>query len=87
MVESGFPEIKTSDWFGAFVPAKTPATVVIKIQNALRDALASKEVLEGLVKLGITPNFVPSAEFSGRIKEETDRWAVVVKESGFTPED
>ena len=87
MVESGFPDIKTSDWFGAFVPAKTPAPVVAKIQNALRDALASKEVQEGFVKLGLTPSFVPSGEFAGRIKEETDRWAAVVKETGFTPED
>ena len=87
MVESGFPEIKTSDWFGAFVPAKTPAPVIAKIQNALREALATKEVSDAFGKLGLGASFSPSAEFAVRIKEETDRWAVVVKESGFTPED
>ena len=87
MVESGFPEIKTSDWFGAFVPAKTPAPVIAKIQNALREALATKEVSEAFGKLGLGASFSPSAEFAVRIKEETDRWSVVVKESGFTPED
>lgn len=87
MVESGFPDIKTSDWFGAFVSAKTPAPVIAKIQNALRDALSTKEVSEGFAKLGLGTSFVPSAEFAVRIKEETDRWAVIVKETGFTPED
>lgn len=87
LAESGFPQIQTSDWFGAFVPPGTPPAVVTKIQAAIRDALKTREVQEGFAKQAVEPAVATPAEFARRIRDETDQWAGVVKASGFRADD
>jgi tripartite-type tricarboxylate transporter receptor subunit TctC len=87
LAESGFPQIQTSDWFGAFVPPGTPPAAVAKIQAAIRDALKTKDVQEGFAKHAVEPAIAPPGEFAKRIKEESDQWAAVVRASGFTAEE
>ncbi|UUX94472.1 Bug family tripartite tricarboxylate transporter substrate binding protein [Aquabacterium sp. J223] len=86
LVESGF-NIVTRDWFGAFVPAATPAPVVQRLQAQVREALNTKEVQDGLAKLQLQANFAPPQEFARLIREDTEQWGPVIRESGFTPDD
>ena len=50
--ESGFRELEAQNWFGTFVPARTPDAVVRQLEAAIAEATRSAEVQEGLGKLG-----------------------------------
>ncbi|WEE79810.1 Bug family tripartite tricarboxylate transporter substrate binding protein [Comamonas testosteroni] len=87
LAEQGFPSLQTNDWFGVFVPAATPASVVQQLQGAFGDALASSTVRESFLKLGIQPAFLGSTEFTRRIKDDSSSFAALVKSVGFVPEE
>lgn len=84
--ESGF-NLEGTEWFGVFVPAKTSAETVAKLNAALREALKTKEVTEGFAKFAFEPAGESPAEFAALVKSEYDRWAPIVKSTGFTAED
>ena len=46
--EQGYPEIKDDLWVGVFAPAKTPKEILLKMNQAISQAITSKDVLEKL---------------------------------------
>jgi tripartite-type tricarboxylate transporter receptor subunit TctC len=86
-VEAGFRGLESVEWFGVFVPAKTPSSVVTKLNHAIRDALKTPSVIEGLGKLSLQVAGSTPAELAQLIRTTTDRWGPIVKASGFTPQD
>src|SRR5262249_15708262 len=84
--EVGFPTLEDIDWFGVFVPAKTPRPVVEKINLSIPDPLKTPEFRAGLEKLAFAPAGCSPEEFARLIKSDFDRWARIVKETGFTAE-
>jgi tripartite-type tricarboxylate transporter receptor subunit TctC len=86
MAESGY-NVVVESWLGAFVPSKTPSSVVNALGAAIGDAVKSPEMVENLAKAGNEPNFQTPAEFASTVKADIVRWAPVVKASGFIAED
>jgi len=70
-----------------FVPARTPDATVERLSSAVRSALQTKAVLDGFATMSVDAAGHTPADFARQIKVDTDRWAPVVKESGFTPLD
>jgi tripartite-type tricarboxylate transporter receptor subunit TctC len=87
MAESGFKDVAADEYFGVFVPAKTPADVVTKLNTAIRAALKTKPVIDGLEKASFEVGGESQADFSKIIKSELERWGPVVKASGFSSEE
>jgi tripartite-type tricarboxylate transporter receptor subunit TctC len=87
MREAGFPTLEFAEWFGVFVPARTPDATVERLSSAVRSALQTKAVLDGFATMSVDAAGHTPADFARQIKVDTDRWAPVVKESGFTPLD
>ena len=85
--EAGYPEVTAVEWQGLFVPAGTPAPVVDALNRAVRDALQSSEVREGLNKLSFESRVTTPSELAALLKHDTERWGAIVKASGFVPED
>jgi tripartite-type tricarboxylate transporter receptor subunit TctC len=85
--ESGFKDVEASEYFGVFVPAKTPPDVVTKLNAAIQKALKAKPMIEGLEKLSFEVEGQSPAEFDKIVKSELHRWGPVVKASGFSSED
>jgi tripartite-type tricarboxylate transporter receptor subunit TctC len=85
--EAGYPELEFAEWFGIFVPARTPAATVEALSSALRAALQTKAVLDAFANLSVDAAGHTPADFARQIKADTDRWAPIVKASGFTPLD
>lgn len=83
--EAGFPGLKFAEWFGIFVPAKTPAATVERLSGALRAALQTKPVLDAFANLSVDAAGHTPADFARVIKADHDRWGPIVKASGFTP--
>lgn len=87
LAESGFPQIKDTGWFGAFVSGKTPSSTVELLEGKIASALDAQTLQEAFHQQGIRPDFSRSSAFATQIRGESARWAAVVKETGFTLED
>ena len=84
MAEAGYPEVNTQLWSGFFVPAGTPAPVVVKLTAELGKALADPGVQEGLKKMAVKPGGPTGDAFKKRIDEDIKTFADVVKAANLT---
>ena len=87
MKESGFPEIVLAPWLGFFAPARTPADIVKRLANGIADATAFGDTQRSFIKMGMDPVAMTPVGFAAVVKSDLERWAPIVKASGFTAED
>jgi tripartite-type tricarboxylate transporter receptor subunit TctC len=87
VAEAGYPALEFAEWFGIFVPARTPSGTVETLSSVLRAALQTKEMQAGLANQSVDVGGLTPADFARQIKADTDRWGPIVKVSGFTPLD
>jgi tripartite-type tricarboxylate transporter receptor subunit TctC len=81
--EAGFKGIEGVSWFAVYAPAKTPEATVRQLNVALNSALKSPELRERFIKLGLEPTGGTPADLAALMKRDSERWAPVVKASGF----
>ena len=80
MAEAGFPGFEeTAPWVGLLAPAKTPAAIVNRLNDAMLKALAKPEVRAQLEKLGAVIIGDSPAQFTAYLKRDYDRWENVIK--------
>jgi tripartite-type tricarboxylate transporter receptor subunit TctC len=78
--EAGVPSFQYDIWYALFAPARTPPDVIAKVSAALMSALADPEVSSQLVAQGAEPAPTTPQELARFIREDTERWAKVIKE-------
>jgi tripartite-type tricarboxylate transporter receptor subunit TctC len=78
------PGFDVSSWFAIFVPAKTPAEIVARMNADLRTALADAIVAEKLGKLGAEIVGSTPADLGTFLKAEGDKWGSLIKQIGVT---
>ncbi|MEO7152451.1 MAG: Bug family tripartite tricarboxylate transporter substrate binding protein [Burkholderiaceae bacterium] len=81
--EAGLKGVEGSAWFAVYAPVRTPPAAVTQLNTAINKALASPELRERYAKLGLEPTGGTPADLSAAMKRDTDRWAPIVKASGF----
>lgn len=84
--ELGHAEFTTSIWFGLMVRAATPPSVVTGLLNAARSAHADPEVKAKLEAQGFDMSGQSGPEFASEIRIQMERWARLIKASGFKAE-
>jgi tripartite-type tricarboxylate transporter receptor subunit TctC len=84
--EQGFKDIVFDEWFGLYVPAKTPADAVQRVSAAVRKALAAQDVVDALGLMGLEARSSTPAELTALLKKDSERWAPLIKTIGFTAE-
>lgn len=84
MIESGFKDFAFENWYGFFVPAKTPAPLVKRLSEELNAVLKSPEARAKLDDLGSRDVSGTPAEAASFIAKELPQWESVVKNSGAT---
>jgi len=82
--EQGYPDLTHSEWFAFWLPPKTDGALVARMNAALREALASKEVIDGLAVFGLEALSSSPAELAALLKADTAKWAPIVKTIGFS---
>jgi tripartite-type tricarboxylate transporter receptor subunit TctC len=85
--EAGYPALEAIEWFGVFLPARTPAEAVRILAESIRAAMMKNEVKAGLARLSYEVAVASGADFARLIKSDFERWGPIVKASGFAPED
>lgn len=84
MAEQGLKDMVFSEWFGLFLPGGAPADVVQRANAALRPALASSEVVEGLAVMGLEAASSTPEHLASLLRADLERWGPIVKSIGFT---
>ena len=84
--EQGLKDMAHSEWFAFFLPAKASPELVAKLNTAMKNALAQKDVIDGLGTFGLEAMSSTPAELTELLKKDTAKWAPIVKEVGFTAE-
>jgi tripartite-type tricarboxylate transporter receptor subunit TctC len=81
--EAGLVDADYPNWFGVFLPAKTPHDVVHKLHRETLKALQAPKVESKLATLGIDPMVMTFVEFDEYVKAEIGLNAALVKAAGI----
>lgn len=85
--EQGFPELTMEEWFGFFMPAKTPVAIANRMSDALKTLIVAKDVADFAAPLGLVPTASSSIDdFAKTVKADSDIWGGYVRRVGFTAE-
>jgi tripartite-type tricarboxylate transporter receptor subunit TctC len=96
--EPTFPDVPTvaetpglggysaGSWQGIIAPAKISPEIVNKTYNEVKRIIALPDVSEKLTSLGSRPQSKTPQETAQWLASEKDKWAKVVKESGYKVE-
>jgi tripartite-type tricarboxylate transporter receptor subunit TctC len=82
LAEAGGPDVQMWLWNGVLAPAKTPMSVVRRLNAELVKASRSPELIAMMATQGTSPTSNTPEEFTRFIREEQARFAKIVKESG-----
>jgi len=84
VIESGMPDLRYAGWFGLFAPKDTPDTVVNRVAEATRMAMADPKLQETYRSQGMEPDTNSSPDkFQRLVEEELARLGPVIKSIGL----
>ena len=83
IAEQGLPGFQVDSWYGVFVPAKTPAAIVARLNKELNFVLALPEVKERLSKDGVDPAGSTPQQLQAIVQNEKNTWAKVIRQSNI----
>jgi tripartite-type tricarboxylate transporter receptor subunit TctC len=82
LAEAGLPGYAAYVWLGLMAPKGTPAAIIERLHREVKAALAAPEVKSYFSEAGIEAAGSSPAEFEAYFREERDRWARVIKDTG-----
>jgi tripartite-type tricarboxylate transporter receptor subunit TctC len=77
--EAGIPNIAIGTWFGLLAPAATPKPVVARLNAEVVKIIQSPEFKKQMMDIGAEPVGNKPEEMAKQIKDETDKFAQLVK--------
>jgi tripartite-type tricarboxylate transporter receptor subunit TctC len=83
VAESGFPGFDMALWLGFFTPKGTPPAVVKRLESALIETVRTPETQQMLLKQGVEPNSLGSADLTKLLKSEIEIYKKVFKAAGI----
>ncbi len=83
VAQAGVPGFDVSAWYGLLAAAKTPPSVIQKLNAAIVESIKSKEVTDKLIDLGYQPVGSSPAEFAAQIKVDIEKYRKLVEAAGI----
>lgn len=80
--EAGVPGFEAVNWFGMFVPAKTPQRIIARVNEAVVKVVRSPEIRSQFAALGADTVGSSPEEFAAFVRRDMDQYAKIVKLSG-----
>jgi len=84
--EAGVPGYESYTWFGIFAPKGLDRAIALRLNLAIKAALADPETQKKLVAMGNTPRYETLDQFKATVHADRAKWAEVVKSVGATIE-
>ncbi len=85
-VESGYPKMVATAWWGLLAPAKTPASVISKLGDAAVSALHAPEVKSRLEDMDLDVMAMRPKDFQAFIRTETEAWTRLIHDANLEAE-
>jgi 2-methylaconitate cis-trans-isomerase PrpF/tripartite-type tricarboxylate transporter receptor subunit TctC len=82
--EAGVDGVDVMQWYGLFAPARTPKTVVDKLNKLLNEVLADKDIVKRIEDHGADVESSTPAELGALVKSELVKWKAVVSKARLT---
>jgi tripartite-type tricarboxylate transporter receptor subunit TctC len=80
------PGFEASLWLGVCAPKNLPGEIVDRLHHEINLALADPKIKARLAELGGAPMPLTTAEFTGLINDDIEKWAKVIKFAGLKAE-
>ena len=84
LAELGYPGFEPAVWGGLFVPAKTPAEIVKRLEREVQKIVQQPDYLARIRELGYEPGGSPQAQFAAVIKADHARWGALIRKAGVS---
>ena len=86
MQELGMKGLNVDMWYGFFVPTRTPASVVNRLNNEIAAIMKLPDVQSLLTKGGLDASSSTPAELTTIVGQDYQRWGSVIKTNGIVAE-
>jgi tripartite-type tricarboxylate transporter receptor subunit TctC len=84
--ESGLKGYEVTVWQGIVAPARTPETLVARLNTEVTRIVESPEIRDRFLAQGLDPAAGKPAAFGAYIAAEAAKWAKVIRHAGIQPE-
>ena len=81
--EAGIAGMDVKLWFGLFAPARTPKSIVTKLNGEIGDILRAPETQETFLKQGVAAAPGTPEELGDWVKSELARWTPIIRAAGI----
>ncbi|KQP37325.1 tripartite tricarboxylate transporter substrate binding protein [Pseudorhodoferax sp. Leaf274] len=81
LAESGLPGFDQGTWFGILAPAATPGEVVARLNAEMVRIIHAPEFKKRMAEIGAEPVGDTAGQMAARIKDDTARYARLVKDA------
>jgi tripartite-type tricarboxylate transporter receptor subunit TctC len=82
MIELGYRDVEYYIWAGVFVPKGTPAPIVTRLREAMREVMADAQVTSIFVKANSPPAYMDQPEFAAFVDADAKRLIPVIRRIG-----
>jgi tripartite-type tricarboxylate transporter receptor subunit TctC len=86
IAEAGVRGYDYSTWYALWAPAKTPAAIVTRLNQAVQKVLAQPDAKDALQSSGVDPEPSTTAQLDARVRSELSKWNRIIKEAGIKPQ-
>ncbi len=83
--ELGYRDVVADNWSGLLAPARTPAAIITRLNEAVNAVTTEPEVRRKLADSGVSALGGSPADLESLIRSESERWRKVVAELGVRP--
>ena len=82
--ELGYPGFESYGWGAMFLPSKTPADIVQRLETEIGKVLQQPDVIAKFKDMGFEIGGTPQAQFATQVVGDHDRWTRLIKKAGVT---
>jgi tripartite-type tricarboxylate transporter receptor subunit TctC len=82
--ESGLPDYVVTTWNGIGAPAGVPADIITGLSAEIRRALASPDIQERMLRLGLEARGSTPEEMRDRMAKDVTKWRDVIEKAGIS---
>lgn len=84
--ELGYPAVEVPLWAGIMVPRGTPSPVIVRLNEALRSAIAAEPMRQLMQSVGADITAQGPSEFGAMLRADHARWAEVIRRGNIRPD-
>ena len=82
MIELGYKDVEYYIWAGLFAPKGTPAPVITRLRDAMRQVMADPAVTKVFITANSPPAYLDQPEFQKFVDADAKRLIPVIKKIG-----